>query len=179
MTPNDLATRARRAYELGRAARALRFSAMSLPAAAISFAACGQPPLHLALGAILFAATGYFAWRGGPFEKGIVPGFLSGAAPLFLPLLLRSAGTICLGSNCFSICLISCFGGGVLSGAAIAMRAGRLDEGRPQFVAAASTVAGLTGGLGCVLAGAGGVIGLAVGSVLAAAPVLALSRARS
>jgi hypothetical protein len=131
------------------------------------------------MGAVLFVVATAFSWRGGPIAKGVVPGFIAGAVPLLLPLSLRSAGVVCVGGSCVSICLLACFGGGIVAGAAIAFVAARLGEGQRPFFAAASTIAGLTGGLGCVLAGFGGIVGLAAGAAVAATPVLVLNRARS
>ena len=63
-------------------------------------------------------------------------------------------------------------------GGAVAILAGREDHGAREFLVAGAVVAGLTASLGCTLAGAAGVLGMALGTVAAGAPVWLAARAR-
>jgi len=79
---------------------------------------------------------------------------------------------------CMRFCLLACVVGGCGMGAAVAILARRQEQGAGEFLAAGAVVAALTASLGCTLAGAGGVLGMALGTVLAGTPVWLAARAQ-
>jgi len=166
----DLAQRARRAYEWGRLRFALRLAPIVAGAAVVAFA-CGRPfdLCGLLGGALLLVAVG-LTFLGGSAAGGVVPGLVAGLAPL--ALLVRTVGHACVGNSCMALCMPACIAGGALAGAFIATR-----RGDAWFLLVALLVAGLTGSLGCTMAGMSGVLGMLGGALLAGAPVLALRRA--
>lgn len=170
-----LELRARRAYEWGR----LRWSLRLVPwvAAAFAAAAWAGRPLDLCgalAGAVLALAVG-LSFAGGEPGRAVRPGLLAGSFALALPLLVRVVGHACASDACMSLCLPSCVLGGGLGGGFLALRAAREERGR-VFLAAAIGIAGLTGALGCTLAGVSGVIGMLAGAVVAGTPVLLAAR---
>ena len=177
MAANELAVnlevRARRAYELGR----LRWSLRLLPllaAAGAAALACGRPAgLCCAMLAALAPLAVGLAYAGGPGGRAVGPGLLAGSFALALPLAVRTIGHVCASDVCMSLCLPSCVAGGGIAGALLALRAAK-EQGGALFIASGLAIAGLMGALGCTLAGAGGVIGMAAGALAAGAPVLAL-----
>ena len=176
-----LATRARRAYELGRARTALRYAPI-VAVAALAAMSCGRPAgLSCALGAALFLLTGALCFLGGIGGRAVVAGLLAGCAPLALPLLTRTLGYACLGDRCASLCMPACVVGGIAAGAVVGLLSARwIDTPRDElgFAASALAVAALTGCLGCTLAGAAGVLGMLAGVAAGSAPVLILARVR-
>lgn len=170
-----LEARARRAYELGRLRGALWVSPFAIAAGAAALA-CGRPaPLVLALTGALLALGVGLSFRGGAAGRAVLPGLAAGSAPLALPLLMATVGHACFGPACLSLCQPSCIAGGAVAGIVIARAAAQ--PGRDlRFLAAAVAVAGLTGALGCTIAGAFGVLGMLAGAVAAGTPVLVAAR---
>jgi hypothetical protein len=178
MEPSEraLADRARRAYERGRWQAALWRATPLLPLLAWTVSWCRYPALAAACGAAVVALTVAFAWRGGTWGRAIVPGLAAGIAPLTLPLLVRSAGDVCMGGMCCSLCAVSCVAGGIVAGILVGRRAVALPEGRGAFLAAAGSLAVLAGAPGCALAGVVGLAGLLAGFAVGTAPA-AVARA--
>jgi hypothetical protein len=175
MAPNELRSRARRAYELGRVRRALRFSPFVLAAAAIAVA-CGRPPgLSCGLAGALWPLVVGLAFAGGSAGRAVVPGLLAGSTALAMPLLVGTVGHALLGPSCMVLCLPACVLGGALAGALIGALAAKEDREAP-FVLSALAVAGLTGALGCTMVGLAGVGGMLAGALAAGAPVLLAAR---
>ena len=172
-----LELRARRAYELGRLRWSLRFAPAVMAAAAAAVAAGRPAAVSCAFGAALLPLVVALAYAGGSVGRAVVPGLESGAAALAMPLLVGTLGRACFGPACMFLCLPACVVGGALAGAFIARRAAR-EEREPGFVLAALAVAGLTGAMGCTMAGLAGVGGMLAGVVLGGAPVLIANRAR-
>jgi hypothetical protein len=178
MAPSEasLEYRARRAYELGRLRWSVRLAPAVMAAAAAAIAAGRPAGMSCAFGALLLLLAVALAYAGGSAGRAVVPGLKSGAAALAMPLLVGTLGHACLGPACMSLCLPACVAGGALAGAFIARRAAG-EEREPAFVLAALAVAGLTGAMGCTMAGLAGVGGMLAGVVLGGAPVLIASRA--
>jgi hypothetical protein len=170
-----LLTRARRAYEAGRVLLGLRRSAAVVPMAGLSVVACGRPWATAAVAALLLAAVVLFEWRGEGVGRGARVGLLAGIPPLLLPLVLRGTMHACSATFCLSYSA-ACLASGVVAGVAIGLWTVRRGV-RGRGVAAAGLVAVLAGSLGCLIAGLGGLGGLALGLGLGAAPLLALRRA--
>ena len=74
--------------------------------------------------------------------------------------------------------MIACLGAAVLAGAFVARRCTVLARHDREALLAAGVVAGLTGGLGCIVVGTAGLAGLALGLAVVAIPTLVLARAR-
>jgi hypothetical protein len=71
-------------------------------------------------------------------------------------------GHFCTGERCMSWCLPACVGGGVLAGGLVSFVGFRQGRGVGYF-ASASSVALLTGALGCSCIGYAGIGGLVLG----------------
>jgi len=162
MTPTENRRRARSAYELSRARLGLLAALPVIPLVVVSVLACRRPELTLPAGAALFLVTALLRSRGGSYARAIVPGFLTGAAPLVLPLVLRTSGHCCIGGACWSGCVVACVTGGLLAGIGAGYFAAAEDESRGAFLTSLLAVAGLVGVLGCVMAGLVGVAGMAI-----------------
>ena len=175
---SGLQSRARRAYELGRARVALGLAPVALAAVAIALA-CGRPTgACLALGGALFALVAGLSFAGGSEGRAVWPGLLAGTAPLALPLIVKTAGHACFGDSCMQLCLPACVFGGLVAGVVVGVLA-RREEGRGvRFAFAALGVAALTGCLGCTIGGTLGVLAMLGGLAAGGTPVLALARAR-
>jgi hypothetical protein len=170
-----LQTRARRAYEVGRVLLGLRRAAAVAPMAALSLVACGRPGATCIAAGLLAALVVLLEWRGEGFSRGARVGLLAGIPALLLPVLVRTTIHVCNSTFCVSysaVCLVAGVAGGALIGV-WAVRRGVHGRG----VAAAGLVAGLAGSLGCLAAGIGGLLGLAVGLGVGALPVITLRRA--
>jgi hypothetical protein len=133
-------------------------------------------PGTITLAALLFVLIGAIAFRGGVASRAIGPGLLGGVWPFAVPWLLRFVGQPCCGSGecglaSSSLCLPACVGGGVLAGVVVAFLIAR--EPRPRLALAgwASAIAILTGSLGCLFAGASGLVGMLLGTLVTSAPV--------
>ena len=170
-----LELRARRAYELGRARWALK-AALPVLAAFAAAMACGRPfGLCSTLGAAALSVAVALSFVGGEAGRAVRPGLVAGSFALVLPLAVRTFGHVCASDVCMSLCLPSCIAGGSLAGGFLALRAAREESGR-VFIAGGVVIAGLVGALGCTLAGAGGVLGMIAGALVAGAPVLLAAR---
>ena len=174
---------ARRAYERGRVAKAMRTSLLVLPMILVSFGCCGNRSASIAFAGVLVALVASLVWRGGDVGRAVVPGLAAGAVPLGIALLACPAcdRVGVSGTWPMAICVV----GGVLSGAMVARFAARASPDashatsdqpahararRATFLVTAGAVAALAGSLGCVVMGAGGVAAMAAGLALIAVP---------
>ena len=96
---------------------------------------------------------------------------------MLLPVVLMTAGCAMFGPVCMRFCLPACVVAGCAIGAVVAIRARRQEHDALEFLAAGVSVAALTASLGCTLAGAAGVLGMAVGTIVAGTPVWLTARA--
>jgi hypothetical protein len=175
LTETTLQSRARRAYELGRLRAALRVAPFILLAAGASIA-CGRPvALSCALCAAIVALAAGLGFTGGSFGRAVLPGLAGGSAALAMPLLVHTLGFACMGPSCMTLGVPACVLGGAIAGALIGARA-RRETSEPAFVLPALLLAGLTGALGCSMAGAAGVLGMVAGAVAAGTPLLLVAR---
>ncbi len=168
-----LMRRARRAYELGRLRGALIHAAPAVPLAGLSHSCCVEASTLWMLCAAAVVVISVAVWRGRGLGAGARAGLGAGLLSWLLPLAARWLG---LPMNAAAIPL--CFGAGFAAGILVALQAGRRDEQRAEFAVAAAVVAGLIGGLGCIIAGAGGRAGMLAGEI-AAAPIVVLARKRA
>jgi hypothetical protein len=162
MTSSEARGRTKRAYELSRVRLGLVAALPVVPLVAVSVLACRRPDFTLPAGAALFVVTAWLRARGQAYARAIVPGFVSGAAPLVLPLALRTSGHCCIGGACWSGCMLACVAGGLLAGVGAGFFAAAERESRGAFLTSLLLVAGLVGVLGCVMAGLVGVVGMAL-----------------
>lgn len=178
---SDLAQRARRAYERGRVRAGLR---RTLPFAAVAALVATTAPdlaLTIALAAtLLLAATAAF-WRGGVLARASRAGLWAGLPPLMVPVVMRMLhhGCEACGGPSLRLCIAVCTTMGILGGLTIgALAAREQTHDRLRFVATAALFAAWSGAVGCVFAGAAGLLGMAGGIILGGVPLLALARAR-
>lgn len=177
MEPIELRGRARRAYELGRARLGAKAAAAALVIAAAA-AALGRPLLlTAAVGAGLAALAAALVFRGRAAGRAVWTGLGAGSGAMLMPLGLATAGCRMFGDACMRFCLPACVLGGLAMGFALATVARGQEQGEGEFLAGGAAVAALTASLGCTLAGAGGILAMALGTVLAGAPVWLATRA--
>jgi hypothetical protein len=173
----ELRHRALRAYELGRARFAAKAAAAAL-VVGVAAVGLGRPlPLTAALSAILFVVVGVSVFRGGAAGRAVWPALAAGAGATFLPLAIRTAGCTLFGPECMRLCLPACVVGGGVMGVALALTARREEGQAREFLIAGTAIAALAASIGCSLAGAGGVVGMVLGTVAAGAPVWLVARA--
>lgn len=178
MESNDLLfERARRAYERGRFMRSFAATPVIIALVIVSFLACNTPAFSTAVGLVLIGLCSACAWTGGPHARAVTPGLTTGCCAALIPFGALATGICVPGS--LSTCMLACFVGGAIAGAAITTRALRLEEGRRSFALSGGTIAALTGALGCSLVGIGGVLGMFAGVAIAASPALIVARARA
>ena len=175
MSRSDLLLRARRAYERGRLFKAGRAVALVPPMLVVSLFGCVDRTVSAGIAAILATLAATLVWRGGAAGRGVVPGFMAGAASLAIPLLVCPA---CAASGLgavlpFVVCALS----GVVSGWIVVSFATREADDRAAFIVAGGAIAALAGSLGCIVAGVGGIA--AMGAGLALTAPLAARGARS
>jgi hypothetical protein len=156
---NVLEARVRRAYERGRALRALTRSAPLLAIGALVLLLDRRPVLVLGIDGLLFATAVLLLWRGQQAGRGMLAGLAAGAIPLLSGVCLQGYQLLCRAPVMMSGCFAVCSAGGLLAGGLIAWTAQRRGA-TSAFVLSAGTVALLMGTLGCVCAGVGGVVGL-------------------
>lgn len=91
----------------------------------------------------------------------MLPGFAAGLVPLALVLGANHVH-MCGSDGCTSLCLYACVIGDLAAALAVSV-VGYRREARPAFWLSASAIALLTGAVGCVVVGYGGVAGLVLG----------------
>jgi hypothetical protein len=171
-TDLDLRARCKHAYERSRIELGLRAAWPVLPIAALSMLFSQRPAVTLAISALLVVFAVSLRARA------LIPGFIAGAAPLVLPLLLRSSGHCCIGQACWAVCMLGCIGGGFVAGISLGMATASQPDGRGTFLLSATAVAGLVGMLGCAISGASGIIGMVLAMLLTSLPVSVVAKAR-
>lgn len=166
----QLERRARRAYERQRIVRA----ALAMGPIVVFIASVAllvRPGLvPVAFGVLAVLAGLAMLWYGRDPQKAVLPGFAAGLVPLVLALG-ASRYHYCGTSGCTTLCVEACSLGGVIAGLAIATVSGQRRLGL-GFGVSASTVALLSGALGCACVGVGGLVGLGLGFVAGLVPGL-------
>jgi hypothetical protein len=143
--------------------------------AVLSFLACGRPAATVsgALALVLLVATA--VWRGQDAGRGARLGLLAGVPPLLFPVVVGTTGHLCSADVCF-LFPYACLAGGLVGGFILGVFGARAKLGLTG-IAVAGVTAGLVGSLGCIVAGAIGVVVLVLGLAGGLAPALALRRA--
>lgn len=166
----DLVEQARRAYELGRVRRALRWALFVPALTALSCFNCGAAAGSLVCGALLSVLVVGLLWRGEQLGQVVLPGVLAGLAPFTLAVCAGLGGHACAATGWCMFFVATCLVGGLVAGLFVASAS---RGSWPEMVAGA-LLAGLTGALGCLVAGVLGLAGLGVGLLLGAAPMFVL-----
>ena len=165
-----LRRRVRWAYELGRVRRALL--GVAPVAVIIAVAACvGHRPMSaLWFGLATISAGAVMLWYGRDPQKAVLPGITAGLVPLVLALCANHIHS-CGPDGCSSLCIPACALGGVIAGFAVAS-VGNQRKAGIWFWLSASSLAVLTGAMGCTCIGYSGVVGLAFGFASGVVPAL-------
>jgi hypothetical protein len=178
MAPSDdrLRRRVALAYERGRVAAA---AGLLAPIALLLVGVpllTGSGPTWSATGGLLAVAGALATWRGGLPGRAARAGLLAGLAPLFAPIAVGAIGHRCTGCALpasLPLCIAVCVAAGTAAGVILGLLAGR-ERRRAGFAATAVAFAATTGALGCIFAGASGLLGMGIGLALGgAAPLLA------
>lgn len=173
----ELAARARRAYEVGRWRWALQIAWVVLALVAVSFVFVGRSTVTALVGAALLGVAATLRWRGGSLAAAARAGFAAGLVPFSLMVALK-CGAFCSFGVCMAHCAHFCAFGGLAAGVLLATRARGHAERVVAFLAAGSAIAALTGMLGCVVGGLGGIAWMLVGELAATLPAFALELRR-
>jgi hypothetical protein len=157
----QLERRARRGYELARLRDALL--GMAPLSFVVPLAACLSHDATSALwfGGATFALGGVLLWYGRDPQKAVLPGIAAGLLPLLLALCANRMH-YCGPDGCTSLCVPACTLGGGLAGLVVA-HVGRKKGAGVWFWLSASTLALLTGAMGCSCIGYSGIVGLGLG----------------
>jgi len=173
MESGEFAARARRAYELGRLQWALRGASGTLLLVTASVLFGGNMLLRLVVGAALLLTVTFCLWRGQMLATAVRPGLLAGLFPFGLLLTMRcAAGHFCEIADC-GHWMAFCGAGGLVAGVLLAAHAWHLRDGALTFLIAGSTIAALTGLLGCFAGGIMGAVWMAFGEMAATLPAFA------
>jgi hypothetical protein len=153
--------RMRRVYELSRLRGALLGIAPVL--LIVAGAACfGQRQASvLSFGLAVVAVGTAMLWYGRDPQKAVLPGIAAGVIPLSFSLCANHIH-MCGPEGCSSLCVPACIVGGVVAGLVIAAVGNRRRLGA-WFWLSASSLALLTGAMGCACIGYSGVVGLGLG----------------
>jgi hypothetical protein len=179
-TEERLMAQAQRSYELGRLRRTVKDSWAVALVVTVGLLRHSDFLFTVAAAALLFIATTLFSWRGEGWSRAIWPGFAAGALPLVLPSLAPAKSVCWIAGSCWPVCSLLCPLSGFAAGLALGALASRQDAGRLAMLVGSTVVAGLTGTIGCALAGAMGIAGMLAGGCLGFVPVyLGVKIARS
>lgn len=172
LAESGLEARARRAYERGRLVWGVKRAAWVAAVAGLALLTCANLAVTagcvFALGALVTALL----WRGQEFADGVRPGLVAGLVPFVLPVLSQATGYFCSATVCLVLPTV-CVAGGIVGGAVLGLQGRRPFGDHLGFWVSAISVTAVLGSVGCLMAGLAGVLGLALGLLLGAAPVLA------
>jgi hypothetical protein len=163
--------RARIRYEVARLRRALLGFAPVLVLVAVAAVFAKRPSSTVAFGVATFAVGVVLLWYGRDLKRAVLPGLAAGIAPLVLVLCANHVGHMCMGDNCTMLCIPACAVGGIVAGLAVAA-VGVQQRSGTGFWVAASSIALLTGSMGCACVGYAGLAGLALGLAAGLVPGL-------
>jgi hypothetical protein len=153
---------ARIRYELARLRRAVLGFAPVLLLVAVAAIFAKRPSSTVGFGIAMFGVGAVLLWYGRDLKRAVLPGLAAGIVPLVLVLCANHIGHDCMGDSCTMLCIPACAVGGVVAGIAVAS-VGLQRQSGMAFWIAASSVALLTGAMGCACVGYAGVVGLALG----------------
>jgi hypothetical protein len=171
LTEQRLLAQAQRRYELGRLRRTVKDSWAVALVVTVGFLRHSDFLLTAAVAAVLFIATTLFSWRGEGWGRAIWPGFATGALPLVIPSLAPAKSVCWIAGSCWQVCSLLCTLSGLVAGLALGALVSKEDTGKLPMLVGSTLVAGLTGAIGCALAGAMGIAGMVAGGCLGFVPV--------
>lgn len=174
-TEDGLRRRARRAYERGRLRRGLVAGVAIPPVASLAFLQCVRPLPSLVAAGLLSLLVVALLHRGQDWGRGARAGLIAGLAPFLFPIVVEGLGTPAL----CELLPWFCAAGGVVAGIVLVARHRVPLESPRAYWIGACLVTLLAGAVGCWIAGAAGLAGLAAGLAVGAAPALAVVSARS
>jgi hypothetical protein len=133
-------------------------------------------PLRVVGAGLLVVLVAALVHRGGALGRAAPVGLLAGLVPFGVPVLVQ--GNVCglVAGSCAAWCLAACTGAGAAAGGWLGARSAREPDGA-AWLAAGLGVAACCGAMGCVCAGASGVLAMLVAAV-AFAPVTRAVRLR-
>lgn len=153
--------RVRVAYELGRLRRALLGVLPVALLAVVAACVAHRPSSTLGFGFAAVALAAFMLWYGRDPQKAVLPGVAAGLVPLVLALCANHVHA-CGSESCSTLCVPACALGGLVAGLAVAS-VGNQRKAPVWFWLSASSLALLTGAMGCACIGYAGVVGLGVG----------------
>ena len=165
MDSSELSDRKRKVrlkYEWSRARRAILGFAPAIIVIAVATLLGKRPEFTLAFGSLMFVYGVALLWYGRELKRAVLPGVIAGLVPLVLALCANHIGHVCTGDSCMMVCIPACTAGGLAAGLAVAW-VGHRDRRGLGFWMSASSLALLTGAMGCACVGYSGVVGLALG----------------
>lgn len=172
MDDTSLRAAARRSYEKGRLAAALRSTWFLPPLLAFSLWGCGQPIATCAAGAGALVLAVFLEWRGEAYSRARRAGLLAGLVPFALPLFARACGHPCGPGECTAFLGLAAMGG-LVAGVGVGLSATSRSAAALGLLLAA-----LVGSLGCALAGVMGLAAMAGALLVTSIPVYLLAHAR-
>jgi hypothetical protein len=167
---SQMQRRLRVAYELGRLRRALLGVAPVALLTVVAACVAHRPASTLGFGLAAVGVGAFMLWYGRDPQRAVLPGVAAGLVPLVLALCANHVHA-CGSSSCSSLCVPACAFGGLVAGLAVAS-VGNQRKAPVWFWLSASSLALLTGAMGCACIGYAGVAGLGVGFAVGVVPGL-------
>lgn len=159
-----LLRRARWGYEIARLRSAAYGVAPIIAVVALAAWVANRPVSAAIIGSATVLLGALMLWYGRDPQKAVLSGFAAGLIPLGLALCANHLH-VCGPYGCMSLCMYACVAGGIASGLGVSIVGGRLGRGS-GFLLSASSVALLTGAMGCAAIGYSGIAGLLLGFAL-------------
>ena len=173
-----LERRARAAYERGRWRRAGLDAWPVLALAGLALAFGSRPWIIVVLTVTLLVAVVVMGHHGRAWRRAIVPGLIAGSLPMVVGLSACHIPHACSGPACMAWCMPMVGTAALLGGLLMGRQALRAQPpGRAAELLPAALLASLTGAMGCIAIGIGGLLGLTIGIALGTVPALVV-RAR-
>lgn len=175
----ELEQRAHAAYERGRWRRASLDAWPVLVLVGLAFAFGSRPWSVAMLAAVLLATVVVMGHHGRAWKRAIVPGLVAGSLPMVVGLSACHIPHACGGPACTAWCMPMVGAAALLGGLLVGRRAVRAQpSGYVAELLPAALLASLTGAMGCIAIGVGGMLGLAAGIAVGTIPALVAARVR-
>ena len=170
-SPDQLAAKARRTYELGRIRMVAKGLLPLVPVLVIA-AALGRGSASLLLAVPLAVLCAGLLYYGRGLQHAVRPGLIAGAIPMIAAMstMMCAAGS----RECAHWCVLTCAGSGLIVGAWLGIAV--LARRRSAIGVAAVIVATLTAAMGCLPIGLGTLLGALAGLATGLAPAWVLRR---
>lgn len=170
-SPDRLATKARRAYEMGRI-RVVALALLQVVPVVVIAAALGRGSASLLLAVPLALLCAGLLYYGRGLQHAVRPGLIAGA----IPMIAAMSTMMCANGSreCAHWCVLTCAGSGLIVGAWLGIAV--LARRRSGVGLAAVVVAALTAAMGCLPIGLGTLVGVLAGLATGLAPAWVLRR---